>query len=116
MVYCVPVGVKLAVSVIALFMVTVRGLDALFTLPVKPLNWKPLAGVAVIVTWDPLLYEHPPGQDGVTVPPPDGLTIVVSGYDVPVGAKVAVRVIELFIATVSGFDALFTLPLNPVKW
>jgi hypothetical protein len=35
----VTICVKFAVSVIALFMVTVRGLDPLFTLPVKPLNW-----------------------------------------------------------------------------
>ena len=31
--------VKLAVSVIALLMVTIRGFDPLFTLPMKPVNW-----------------------------------------------------------------------------
>jgi hypothetical protein len=38
MVYCEPVIGKLAVSVVALFIVTVRGFDPLFTLPVNPLN------------------------------------------------------------------------------
>jgi hypothetical protein len=37
--YCVAIAVKLAVSVIALFKVTVRGFAPLFMLPVNPLNW-----------------------------------------------------------------------------
>jgi hypothetical protein len=60
--------------VIALFMVTVSGLDPLFTLPVKPLNTYPLAGVAVTVTTVPLLYQPLAGE---MVPPPTGLTAVV---------------------------------------
>jgi hypothetical protein len=61
-------------------MVTVREVELgpLLTLPVKPLNWYPLAGVAVIVTCDPALYQHPEAQFGVTPPAPDGDTAVVS--------------------------------------
>jgi hypothetical protein len=37
---CVMAGcAKLAVTAIALFIVTVIGFDPLFTLPVKPVNW-----------------------------------------------------------------------------
>jgi hypothetical protein len=34
-----PNTVKFALSFIPLFIVTVRGLELLFTVPVKPMNW-----------------------------------------------------------------------------
>jgi hypothetical protein len=68
--------VKFAVSVIAPLMVTVREVELgpLVALPLKPVNWYPLAGVAVIVTELPLLYQPLAGK---MLPPPEGLTCVV---------------------------------------
>src|ERR1035438_10288660 len=92
-------------------MVTVRGLDPLLTLPVKPANRKPLLGVAVTVTTEPALYQHPKGQLGVTVPPE--VAVVVSWYCI--GVKLAVSVIALFMVATRGFDPLLTLPVKPLR-
>ena len=73
-------------------------------------------GVAVTVTCVPLLYRHPPGHAGPIVPPPDGLTFVISWYWVTMGEKLAVTVIAPLIVTVKGFDTPVALPLKLTNW
>src|SRR6266536_4215183 len=68
-----------------------------------------------MVICDPLLYEQPLGHDGVTVPPPDGLTLVVSVYEVEVWVKFAVTLLLVFMITYPG-EPPVKEPLNPVNW
>jgi hypothetical protein len=50
-------------------------------LPLKPINWYPLLGIAVTVTVVPLLYQPLAlAGDTVIVPDPGGFTDVVSRY------------------------------------
>jgi hypothetical protein len=63
------------------FIANVTGLELLFTAPVQVENWKPALALPVACTKDPSL-KYPSAEDGEsrTVPPPDGLPVVVSRY------------------------------------
>jgi hypothetical protein len=71
-------------------------------------------GVAVTVTCVPVLYRHPPEHAGLIVPPPDGLTLVISWYCM--GAKLAVTVIGPLIVIPKGFETPVALPLKFTNW
>ena len=108
------VDAKMAETVLALSMVRRAGFELLVTLPVKPTKRKPSLGAAVTVTSVPLLY-HPPGGLSVMVFDPEGLAVTVSGYNPAVAVKFAVTFNELVNVTVTGFDPLLRLPVNPVN-
>ena len=69
---------KLAVTALRPFMVREAGLVLPERFPVQLLKVYPELAVAETGTLCPLLYQFVP--EGVTVPPPEGLTVVVKLY------------------------------------
>ena len=69
---------KLAATVFGPFINTDTGFEVLVTEPLQELKRKPILGVAFRLADVLLLYQHPPEQSGLTLPPPAGFTEVVS--------------------------------------
>ena len=76
----VVAGLKLAMTVFQVFIVTWTGLSEVLIDPVHEEKANPLPGLAVRLGVSPLFGQHPAEQSGETVPAPAGLIEVLSQY------------------------------------
>ena len=82
----VATGEKVAVTVVAAFSATTQAPVPVQPAALQPVNWKPVAGVALRVTFVPAVYDSVqsapqaiPGGTELTVPVPLTMTVRVTG-------------------------------------